>query len=201
MLATDRVLHPLFPVAIPAGVGEALRSWVVREKAVHTIEIGLGYGMSALYTYEGLLTSGDSDARHVAMDPHQDWRFSSLGLKFIEEVGLSPVLEFHPEGSEFVLPRFISEGRSFDFAFVDGNHRFDSVFVDLFYLGRLVKPGGIIFLDDYQLPGIARAVAFFLTNLGWTLEDQGRADDLHSWAVLRTPTDADTRTFEYFVDF
>jgi hypothetical protein len=26
------------------------------------------------------------------------------------------------------------------------------------YLGRLVRGGGIIFLDDYQLPGVARAV-------------------------------------------
>jgi len=31
---------------------------------------------------------------------------------------------------------------------VDGNHRFDAVFVDLYYLGRLLRPGGVMFLDD-----------------------------------------------------
>jgi predicted O-methyltransferase YrrM len=43
----------------------------MREGAAHTIEIGLGYGMSALYLCEGLLANGRTDARHVAIDPFQ----------------------------------------------------------------------------------------------------------------------------------
>ena len=54
------------------------------------------------------------------------------------------MVEHHAEKSEIVLPRFVDEARSFDLAFVDGNHRFDGVFVDLFYLGRLVRKGGIV---------------------------------------------------------
>ena len=84
---------------------------------------------------------------------------------------------------------------------VDGNHRFDRVFVDLFYLGRLVRPGGIVFLDDYQLPGVARAASFYKTNLGWTLEEVSAPDDLHRWAVLRTSALPDARPFDHFVDF
>ncbi len=61
---------------------------------------------------------------------------------------------------------FLEHLRSFDLAFVDGsNHRFDALFVDLYYLGRLVRPGGIVFLEDYQLPALARAASFFLTNV------------------------------------
>ena len=97
-------------------------------------------------------------------------------------------MELHRDESQIVLPRLLSEGRSFDFAFVDGNHRFDGVFLDLVYLGRLVRPGGVVFLDDFGLPAIARAVSFFLTNRGWTLEDAAR-DELHEWAVLRTGTE------------
>jgi hypothetical protein len=47
---------------------------------------------------------------------------------------------------------------------VDGNRRFDAVFVDLYYLGRLLRLSSVIFLDDYQLPGAARAAAFFIAN-------------------------------------
>src|SRR5207237_1225838 len=103
--------------------------------------------------------------------------------------------------SQIVLPRFLSEGRTFELAFVDGNHRFDGVFLDLVYLGRLLRPGGIVLVDDYQLASVARATSFCLTNLGWTLEEESTADDRHHWAVLRTSTVPDTRSFDYFVDF
>lgn len=82
-------------------------------------------------------------------------------------------------------------------AFVDGNHRFDAVFVDLFYLGRLIRRGGVVILDDYNLPGIRRAASFFVTNLGWTMED---TVDNHM-VVLRTTTSPDTRDFRFFAEF
>jgi hypothetical protein len=72
---------------------------------------------------------------------------------------------------------------------------------DVVYLGRLVRAGGIVFLDDYQLPAVARAASFCLTNLGWTLEEVSATDDLHQWGVLRTPQVPDTRPFEHFIDF
>ena len=111
------------------------------------------------------------------------------------------MVELHAEDSQISLPRFLDEARSFDFAFIDGNHRFDRVFVDLFYLGHLVRRGGIIFLDDYQLPGVARATSFFASNLGWTLAEVSASDELHQWAVLRTSVGPDERAFDHFVDF
>jgi hypothetical protein len=110
-------------------------------------------------------------------------------------------VEHHAEESQIALPRFLSEGRRFDLAIVDGNHRFDAVFLDLFYLGRLLRPGGIVFLDDYHLPAIARAASFFLANLGWALEEVSTTEDRHHWAVLRTSATRDTRPFDYFVEF
>jgi predicted O-methyltransferase YrrM len=198
---SDESRHSLFPVAIPAAEGEALRAWVTREGARRTIEIGLGYGLSALFIGEALLSSGDATARHVAMDPNQTTRFADCGLQFLDEAGLGALVEFHEEESQIVLPRFLTEERSFDLAIVDGNHRFDGVFLDLVYLGRLVRPGGIVFLDDYQLPAVARAAAFCLTNLGWMSEEVSAADYLHQWAVLRTADVPDTRSFDYYVDF
>jgi predicted O-methyltransferase YrrM len=198
---SDGTLHNIFPVAVYAAEGEALREWVLREGATRTIEVGLGYGISALYICEGLLGNADPAARHVALDPYQARRFANCGLQFLEEAGAAGMVEHHAEVSEIALPRFLSESRSFHLAFVDGNHRFDGVFLDLVYLGRLVRAGGIVFLDDYQLPAVARAAAFCVTNLGWTIEEVSAADDLHRWAVLRTSTVPDTRPFDYYVDF
>ena len=197
----DGTLHNVFPVAVCAAEGEALREWVLREGATQTIEIGLGYGISALYICEGLLGNAEPTARHVALDPNQATRFANCGLQFLEEAGIAQMVEHHAEESQIALPRFLGEARSFHLALVDGNHRFDGVFLDLVFLGRLVRAGGIIFVDDYQLPAVARSVSFCLTNLGWTLEEVAAADDLHQWTVLRTSTVADTRPFDYYVEF
>jgi predicted O-methyltransferase YrrM len=192
--------HTVFPVAVNAAEGEALERLVTREGAEQTVEIGLGYAVSTLFICAGLLAKG-GEPRHVALDPHQPTRFESCGLQLLEEAGLTELVEHHAEESQTALPRFLSEGRTFDLAFVDGNHRFDGVFLDLIYLGRLVRPGGIVFLDDHQLPAVARAASFCLRNLGWSLEEESDADELHGWAALRTSVAPDTRPFDHFVDF
>jgi predicted O-methyltransferase YrrM len=198
---SDGSTHDVFPVAVTPAEGEALRAWVQRECASRTIEVGLGYGISALFASDGLIANGDADARHVAVDPHQLTRFAGCGLQLLDEAGLRDLLEFHAEESQIALPRFVAEGRTFDLAFVDGNHRFDGVFLDLIYLGRLVRPGGIVFLDDYQLPAVAHATSFCTSNLDWRLEETAADDDFHRWAVLRTPRTPPARSFDHYVDF
>ena len=198
---SDGTVHDLFPVAVGAAEGEALREWVVRERAARTIEIGLGYGISALFICEGLLSNGHADARHLALDPYQAGRFGNCGLQVLEEAGVASLVEHRAEESQIALPRFLGEGRRFDLAFVDGNHRFDGIFLDLVYLGRLLRPGAVVVVDDYQLPAVARAASFCVTNLGWRSEAVSPPDDLHRWAVLRTSAAPDTRPYDHYVAF
>ena len=155
----DGSAHTLFPVAVSAAEGEALRDWVIRERAARTIEVGLGYGISTLFICEGLLDGGQPETHHVAIDPHQATRFANCGLQFLAEAGVAGLVDHHEEESQAALPRFLAEGRLFDLAFVDGNHRFDGVFLDLAYLERLVRRAGIILVDDYQFPAVARAAS------------------------------------------
>ena len=188
-------------VSVTRAEAEALREWVEREGARRTIEVGLGYGVSALALCQGLLGNGADGARHVVIDPFQESRFGGAGLRLLEETGMLGLVEHHREESQIVLPRLLSEGRRFDLAFVDGNHRFDAVFLDLVYLGRLLRPRGIVFVDDYQLAAVARAAAFCTTNLGWEVEEVSPHDELHQWAVLRTPAAPPERPYDHFVDF
>jgi predicted O-methyltransferase YrrM len=150
---------------------------------------------------EALLRGGDSGARHVAIDPNQESHFSNCALQFLGEAGVGDLVEFRSDESEIALPDLISDGRTFDLAFIDGNHRFDGVFVDLALLRRLVRPGGVVFVDDYQLPAIEKAVSFFVSNLDWTVEEISPPDELHQWAVLRTSVSEVSRPFHHFVDF
>lgn len=196
----DNSDHEIFPVAVSAAEGQSLREWVIREKVARTIEIGLAYGLSALFVCEGLLMSGQQNVRHVVIDPYQKG-FKNCGLQVLEEAGASDLVEYYDEESQILLPRLLSQGQTFDLAFVDGSHLFDRVFLDLIYLSRLVKSGNIIFVDDYQLPAIARAVSFCLKNLGWVLEELSAADEHHQWAVLRTPRNPIPRSFRDFIEF
>jgi predicted O-methyltransferase YrrM len=188
-------------ISVSTAEGDALRRWILREKPSKTIEVGLAYGVSALHICEALLLSGVEDPLHVVLDPFQV-TFANCGLQHLEEAGVMSIIEHHDEISQIVLPAFLKEERKFDFGFVDGNHRFDSVFLDLFYLGRMVRKGGIIALDDYDLPGIKKAVSFFVKNLNWKIEETSPPDvDEHAWVVLRTAEVEDSRHFQYFVNF
>ena len=197
----------LFPVAIGVEEGLALREWVRKEGALRTLEVGLGYGVSTLFICEALLENG-LGVRHVAADPYQFERlpihrttYVGVGLQTLEEAGVRELVEFYAEESELMLPRLLAEGRRFDLAFLDGNHRFEGVFLDLIYSGRLLEEYRIVFVDDTQLPGARRAVDFCIANLDWVAEDRGK-EGLHEWVVLRTASHgAFLRPIDQFVDF
>jgi predicted O-methyltransferase YrrM len=208
MLGRSGEAHRLSPVAIGREEGLELREWVLRERARQTLEIGLGYAIATLYICDALLSLG-SLARHVAIDPYQvsghkdhPTRFDGLGLQLLEDAGVRELVEFHEQESQIVLPRLLSEGRRFDLAFIDGSHRFESVFLDLVYCGRLLRERAIVFADDIQLEGVHKAVNFCVANLGWSIEGQGSEGSDHSWVVLRTGSaDVFSRPYTAFVNF
>jgi Methyltransferase domain len=108
--------------------------------------------------------------------------YVGVGLQILEDAGVRDFVEFYAEESQVVLPRLLGEGRRFDFAFIDGNHRFEGVFLDLIYCGRLVEEGATVFVDDTQLPGVRHAVDFCVANLGWVAEERGQ-EGMHEWLV------------------
>lgn len=195
--------HALFPNAITPAEGQALRRWIEVERAADTVEIGLAYAFATLHIAGGLLanSSGARTVRHTAIDPFQTSSFAGLGRQHLVEAGVADLVEVHEEESQLALPRMVAEGRSFDFAFVDGNHRFDRVFLDLVYLGRLLRPGAVAFVDDVQLRAIARSVEFLTSNRSWKVEELSAADREHQWVVLRTPIEPDDGGFADFRDF
>jgi predicted O-methyltransferase YrrM len=157
----------LAPHSIERAQGEALRDLAVAERAERTIEVGLALGMSALFLCHAVLARG---GRHVAIDPFQAKSWNGAGLRTLREAGVEELVEVIEEESQLALPRLVAEGREFDFAFVDGDHRFEGVFLDVYFMTRLVKPGGLVIVDDMWLPSVRTAVAYVEKNLGATLE-------------------------------
>lgn len=208
VVAPDGERREIFPVAIGPVEGAALRDRVIQEEALRTFETGLGFALSTLFICEGLLANGPGGG-HVAIDPFQhrpapaaETTYAGVGLRTLEEAGVRSLVEFYEQESQIVLPRLLEEGRTFDLAFIDGSHRFEAVFLDLIYAGRLVLERGIVFVDDTQLAPVRRAVEFCIDNLGWEVDGAGSDGDDHAWMALRTgPTARLGRPFSEFADF
>ena len=197
VLGTSGSRFEIIPKSIPKQLGDELAEYVQREDARKTVEVGLAHGVSALHICCALVELGGREVQHVTIDPHQQSGFESCGLGVLRTAGVRDLVEHHEERSQVVLPRLVTERRTFDLAFVDGSHHFEEVFVDLSSLGQLARPGGVIIADDYTLPAVAKAAQFFVANRAWELEGllASRA------AALRLPPARPDRDFRDFVDF
>jgi predicted O-methyltransferase YrrM len=154
-------------VALPAADADTLRDILVAYGVHVVIEVGLAYGSSALAIGEALLLTGGSAASHIVIDPFQATAYEDVGWDAVNAAGLAAQTTLIGEASSIVLARLAGEGLTVDAAFVDGSHRFHEVFVDLYFLRKLVRPGGLIVLDDAALPSVATALRYFDLNLGW----------------------------------
>lgn len=73
-------------------------------------------------------------------------------------IDLAP-LRLIDDRSETALPLLaLVEGVELDAAFIDGNHGWPAVFVDFCYLNRMLRPGGLMFIDDIQLYAVDQLV-------------------------------------------
>jgi predicted O-methyltransferase YrrM len=156
----------LAPHSVEREQGEALSRLAAAEGAVETIEVGLALGMSTLFLCRAVLDRG---GRHVAIDPYQYESWNGAGLRTLRDAGVGEIVEVIEEESQLALPRLVQEGRTFDFAFIDGDHRFEGVFLDAYFMTRLVRPRGLIVVDDMWMPAVRVAVAYVERNLGATL--------------------------------
>ena len=160
-------------VSLPAHECDVLRDVLVAERACVVLEVGLAYGSSALAIGEAVLATCGVGARHVAIDPFQTSSYSNVGWDLLCAAGLEGTSRLLVEASSLALPRLLREGFVADAAFVDGSHRFHEVFVDLYFLQKLVRPGGLIVLDDVEFPSVSGALTYFDLNMGWRPIDVG----------------------------
>jgi predicted O-methyltransferase YrrM len=154
-------------ISLPERDCDRLRDLLIAERAETVVEVGLAYGNSALAIGEALVTVGRPGPRHLIVDPYQEDVWSGAGWQVLRSVGLETIAELLTEWSSIALPRLVAEGFVADAAFVDGSHRFHEVLVDLYFLRKLVRPGGLVILDDTNSPSVGTAVRYFERNLDW----------------------------------
>ncbi len=184
-------------VSLPNETCDALRDLLIAEQARVVIEIGLAYGSSALAIGEALVSQGQRDAKHLIIDAYQH-RFRNTGWEAITAAGLSNLCTLLTNQSQLALPRLVTEGLIADAAFVDGSHVFHNVFVDLYFLRELVRPGGLIILDDCEWLSVATAVRYFEVNTGWQPEAMDQPTRLRAFRLPDPPVEPSFEEFKPF---
>jgi predicted O-methyltransferase YrrM len=184
-------------VSLPASDSDVLRDLLLAEKPRAVIEIGLAYGSSALAIAEALVAGGSNEARHVIVDAYQR-HFHGSGWAAIAGAGLAGLCSLVEERSQIALPHLLADGFVADAAFVDGSHIFHNVFVDLYYLRELVRPGGLVILDDCNHLSVATAARYFEVNTGWAAEPIAWPTRLRAFRLPRPRTEPDFKSFKPF---
>ena len=184
-------------VALPRRDADALRDLLVSEGAHVVIEVGLAYGVSALAVAEALARNAGADATHVIIDAFQN-HFRESGWNALVRAGWDSICTLLRERSQIALARLASEGFVADAAFVDGSHIFHNVFVDLVLLRDLVRPDGLIILDDCDLPSVATAVRYFELNTGWVQDDLPTETRIHAYRLPDPPVEPKFDDFKPF---
>jgi predicted O-methyltransferase YrrM len=155
-------------VSMPERDCDLLRDLLISERVETVVEVGLAYASSALAVGEALVTVDPPHPRHVVIDPFQDHAYADVGWDLLRTAGLDSIARLMRAWSSIALPQLVTEGLVADAAFVDGSHRFHEVFVDLYFLRKIVRPGGLIVMDDDWTPSVRTAVRYYEQNLGWT---------------------------------
>ena len=195
-------------VTVPERDCDALRDLLIAEGVETVVEVGLAYGRSALAIGEALVAVGAGRPLHVIIDPAQATEWSNVGWQMLRSAGLDAIARLVLQPSSMALPRLVAKGVTADAAFVDGSHRFHEVFVDLYFLRKIVRPGGLIVLDDHWWPSVRTAERYFEVNMGWRVVpgafDHGTVDQETGRArvqALRLPDPRFEPVFERFQPF
>lgn len=157
-----------FPTSLSYELGVELYSLICNHPITNSLEIGLAYGLSALFICQAHRDKGIG-GHHTAIDPMESIDYASIGLLNITRAGLDETFRFFELCSYEVLPELYRMNEFFDLIFIDGMHLFDYALVDFFYADLLLKTGGFLIFDDVWMPSIRKVLMFVLRNRHYQL--------------------------------
>lgn len=149
--------------SIPRSAAEYLFNLVCEHRPTTVIEVGMAWGFSSVAICAALRDLGEGV--NVIMDPYQLQTWEGVGMMALKHFGLEAHAEVHVERSDLFLPNYwkSSAGRA-SFAFIDGDHRIDAVFVDFYYVNKILPPGAVVVFDDFQFHSVASVVQYAMKN-------------------------------------
>lgn len=156
--------------AISASEGQFLDKLIRQLDPTISLEIGLAYGISALFICDALNVRNGT--QHIVVDPVQlTDLWGGIGIANLRRAGYGDIVRLIEAPSYRALAELERAGQRIDFAFIDGWHTFDFTLVDLFFIDRMLNVGGVVAFDDATWPAIRKVCRFVKTNLAYSVLD------------------------------
>lgn len=165
--------------SVSAAEGEQLARWLTAIKPQTYLEVGLAYGVSALYAGSAL-KQVRPDYKHIIIDPVQSTNWSNVGVHNLRREGLWDHVELHEAGSEVALPKIMESGTRLQAAFIDGWHTMDHALVDFFYINRMLDVGGVVIFDDANWPAVTKLIRYVLNYPAYRYYGGNKVDVIRS---------------------
>jgi predicted O-methyltransferase YrrM len=158
---TDREITPI--QSIPRPAAEFVYRTVRDVRPTTALEVGMAWGFSSVSICTALRDNGHGV--NIVIDPYQVNTYEGVALATLQGYGLSLFVQHQEQRSDLFLPKYW-EGKQHtaQFAFIDGDHRIDAVFVDFYYVNKLLDEGGVVIFDDYQFSSVTAVVGYALKN-------------------------------------
>ncbi len=143
------------PRGIWAADEELYRDLIARLAPSH-VTLETGAGLSTV-----LLAAGAAAHHCVTPAAHE----VAVLREALAARGIAPAkVAFHIDRSDRILPRLEV---SLDLALIDGGHAYPTPQIDWYYAGARLRRGGLLYLDDLQLPAVAQLAAFLRKDPRW----------------------------------
>jgi|SRR5208283_698999 len=166
--------------SISVSEGQFLQKFVRQLDPTVSLEVGLAYGISALFICDVLKVRNGT--QHIVIDPNQtgaidpNQHFSSrgdswggIGIANLRRAGYGDIVRLIEAPSYRALAELERSEQRIDFAFIDGWHTFDFTLVDFFFIDRMLNVGGVVAFDDASWPAVRKVCRFVRTNLAYSV--------------------------------
>lgn len=148
---------------------------------MNTLETGCGYS-TVLFALAG--------ARHCCITPNR--AETELVADYCRQAGISTgQLDFRIGSSAQALPSMVGEG-ALQFVFIDGSHTFPYPFIDFHYTQGRLQAGGILGVDDCQIPTVRVLFDFLAVDDAYE-----KILYVHNTAFFRKVSDVPSRGWEF----
>ena len=139
-----------------------LNNFIKNNNYSNVLEIGMAFGTSSLAIIAALPESG----LLYSIDPYQTdtMHWASVGLIRLNESNATHKHRLIQDKSFIALPELIKKGDLFDLIYIDGWHTFDGTLIDLFYSDKLLKPNGVIVVNDTSFASVNKAIKWFISH-------------------------------------
>jgi len=162
----------------------------------HALELGTWYAGTAEVMARALW---EADHGHLeTIDPFGAERCPPAIAAFPPQI--RERVFFHPVNSGDHFDKAIGDGRLYDLVLIDGNHELEFALFDLMCAARLMRPSGLIVLDNIDQPGPRFASKLFLDQNSEWRDIAGVIGRLDPAAPLAVPQPSFPDTKFYLIE-